>query len=293
MSNAEENLASYTKYLSHEKNYSIHTVDNYSRDIRQFLEFTGGEINVNEAKLRGFLEFLGKKKYDKTSVVRKIVAVRNFYKYLARHKIITKNPFLYILTPKDDKKLPTYLTEAEAAALLDTMDTSDFFKLRDRVMLELLYSTGIRVHEITTLDTGDVDFVNEEVKVLGKGGKERIVPCGGKAITLLRDYMKKLKSYGAADILFINQRNGRLTPRSIEMMIKQAAIKAGIDKKVTPHTLRHSFATHMLDHGADLRSVQELLGHANLSTTQIYTHLSIGKLKKEYDKAHPRAKKPI
>jgi integrase/recombinase XerC len=291
MSNGSEELAAYVKYLSFEKNYSIHTVDGYSRDIRQFLGFTEGTVDVEENKIREFLEFLNKKKYDKTSIIRKVIAVRNFYKYLVKIKKISKNPFLYILTPKDDKRLPDVLTEQETEALLDAAGEKDFLALRDKTILELLYSTGIRVHEITTLDTTDVDFVNEEIKVLGKGAKERIVPTGGQAVACLRKYMKELKKILPSGALFINKNRGRLTTRAIEMMIKKYAVKAGIEKKVTPHTLRHSFATHLLDRGADLRSVQELLGHANLSTTQIYTHLSINKLKREYDKAHPHSKK--
>ena len=291
MSKESDELASYAKYLSLEKNYSIHTVDNYSRDIRQFLEFTNGAIEVGENKIREFLAFLSKKKYDKTSIIRKVIAVRNFYKFLVKTKRTAKNPFMYILTPKDDKKLPNVLTEQETAALLDAAGDANFLALRDKTILELLYSTGIRVHEITTLDISDVDFVNEEIKVLGKGGKQRIVPTGGQAVACLRKYIKDLKKTGADTALFINNNKGRLTTRAIEMMIKKYAIKAGIDKKVTPHTLRHSFATHLLDRGADLRSVQELLGHANLSTTQIYTHLSINKLKREYEKAHPHSKK--
>jgi integrase/recombinase XerC len=291
MSSGSEELDAYARHLSHEKNYSINTVDSYSRDIRQFLAFTKGSFEADPQKIRAYLGFLSSKKYDKTSVVRKVAAVRNFFKYLLKAKKISSNPFAYILTPKDDKRLPAVLSEAETAKLLDSIDTSDLYSLRDRAILELIYSTGVRVHEITTLDTNDVDFVNEEIKVLGKGGKERIAPSGGKAMELLREYMRRLKSESSTSILFINRHKGRLTTRAIEMMIKKYAFKAGIDKKVTPHTLRHSFATHLLDRGADLRSVQELLGHANLSTTQIYTHLSINKLKKEYNKAHPRARK--
>lgn len=291
MNKGSQELVSYVKYLSLEKNYSIHTVDNYSRDIKQFLGFTEEEIEVKENKIREFLEFLSKKKYDKTSIIRKVIAVRNFYKYLVKMKKTPKNPFVYILTPKDDKKLPSVLTEQETAALLDATGEKDFLALRDKTILELLYSTGIRVHEVTTLDTSDVDFVNEEIKVFGKGAKERIVPTGGQAIAALRKYIKALKKISPTGALFINKNKGRLTTRGIELMIKKYAVKAGIEKKVTPHTLRHSFATHLLDRGADLRSVQELLGHANLSTTQIYTHLSINKLKREYDKAHPHSRK--
>jgi tyrosine recombinase XerC len=289
MSNGSGELESYIKYLSYEKNYSIHTVDGYTRDIKQFLIFTNDELIIDEAKIRSFLEFLKKLKYDKTSIIRKTVSVRNFYKYLVKTKKIEANPFLYILTPKDEKKLPNFLSEEETAALIDSADKDSFLGRRDRVILELLYSCGIRVHELTTLDINDVDLVNEEIKVFGKGSKQRIVPMGGAAARLLRDYLKELKVISASAAVFINKNKGRLTTRAIEMMIKTYAKKAGIEKKVTPHTMRHSFATHLLDRGADLRSVQELLGHSNLSSTQIYTHLSINKLKREYDRAHPHS----
>ena len=291
MSKESKELKIYIKYLSHEKNYSIHTVNNYARDIRQFLKFTRQKLNVDEGKIRGFLAEMNRKKYSKNSITRKIVAVRNFYRFLMKTASIKKNPFAYILTPKEEKKLPSVLTEKEAASLLDPIGTTDFFSLRDRVILELIYSTGIRINELVNLDTKDCDFVNGEIKVLGKGGKQRIAPVGGVALDLLKKYTRELRNVSPESILFINKSNGRLTARSIERMIIKYAKAAGIEKKVTPHTLRHSFATHLLDRGADLRSVQELLGHANLSTTQIYTHLSIQKLKKEYEKAHPRAKK--
>ncbi len=220
------------------------------------------------------------------------MAVRNFYKFLMKSGRIRKNPLAYILTPKEEKRLPNVLSEKETESLMSAAQGTDFSSLRDRAILELIYSTGIRVNELVHLDVKDVDIINEEIKVLGKGGRERILPAGGVALVILRGYMKELKKIQPSGVLFINsKRKSRLTTRAIELMIKKYAKRAGIDKKVTPHTLRHSFATHLLDRGADLRSVQELLGHANLSTTQIYTHLSIGKLKKEYDKAHPHSKK--
>jgi integrase/recombinase XerC len=286
-------LDSYLKHLSLEKNYSIHTVSGYAWDIRQYLAFMGNKTDAGELEIRGFLEFLGKKKYSRNSIVRKVIAVRNFYKFLIKSGMIKKNPLAYILTPKEEKKLPNVLTEKETGALMSAAQGGDFASLRDRAILELLYSTGIRVNELVNLDIKDIDMVNEEIKVLGKGGKERIAPAGEVALNILHCYIKELEKMQPSGVLFINQkRRSRLTTRAIELMIKKYARRAGIIKKVTPHTLRHSFATHLLDRGADLRSVQELLGHANLSTTQIYTHLSIGKLKKEYDKAHPHSKKP-
>jgi integrase/recombinase XerC len=285
-------LNAYLKYLSLEKNYSIHTVSNYGRDIKQYLQFTSDGINAGENEIRGFLEFLGKKKYSRNSTVRKVIAVRNFYKFLIKAGKIKKNPFIYILNPKEEKKLPNVLTEKETENLMSSAQGGDFSSLRDRAIMELIYSAGIRVNELVNLDVNDIDIVNEEIKVLGKGAKERIVPVGETALNILHGYMKELKKIKPSGVLFINmKRKTRLTTRAIELMIKKYALKAGIIRKVTPHTLRHSFATHLLDRGADLRSVQELLGHANLSTTQIYTHLSIGKLKREYEKAHPHSKK--
>ena len=291
MSDFQENLEAYGKYLSLQRNYSIHTVINYTSDIRQFGEITGNKTNVSEGDIRGYLEKLSKLKYGKNSVARKVISVRNFYKFLLKSKKIKSSPFKYILTPKHEKKLPSYLTEQETVALLRAAEGRDFLSLRDRAILELIYSTGIRVSELTGLNVRDVDVINEEIKVLGKGAKERIVPAGETAINILRGYMKELAKVRPEGTLFINKNKTRLTPRSVARMIKKYSLKAGIEKKVTPHTLRHSFATHLLDRGAGLRDVQEMLGHANLSTTQIYTHLSIGKLKKEYDKAHPRARK--
>ncbi len=286
-----EILIQYKKYLTFEKNYSKHTVSNYERDIKQFFSFAGDFIQINEKVIGSYLESLFKKKYNKSSIIRKIISLRNFYRYLVKIKKINNNPFEYILTPKKEKKIPGVLTEKEVELILESVDCGNFFGLRDRAIMELLYSSGIRVNELVNLNTNDIDFINEEIKVLGKGNKERIIPVGSVAINFLQKYLKELKKISQDKILFINKSKKRLTTRSIELIIKKYAKKVGILKKVTPHTLRHSFATHLLDRGADLRSVQELLGHSNLSTTQIYTHLSIQKLRRDYDKAHPRAKK--
>jgi|DewCreStandDraft_4_1066084.scaffolds.fasta_scaffold02222_8 integrase/recombinase XerC len=289
--NEIKEIQDYKRYLSYEKNYSFHTVKNYIKDIEQFVVFNNKKIEVDENDIKRFLEFLGKKKYSRRSIARKIVAIRNFYKFLIKIRRIKINPFTYILTPKAEKKLPSVLTEKEIENLMSAATGKDFISLRDRTILELIYSTGIRVSELVNMDVSDIDFVNEEIKVLGKGGKQRIIPAGSVALNILHCYLKELKKIDTSGILFINKNKKRLTQRFVELMIKKYAKVAGIEKRVTPHTLRHSFATHLLDRGADLRSVQELLGHSNLSTTQIYTHLSIQKLKKEYDKAHPRAKK--
>jgi len=284
-------LESYLKYLAYEKNYSKNTLESYGNDIKQFLVFTEDEIKVDALKIRKFLEGLDRKKYSKNSTIRKVIALRNFYRYLAGRGKIAKNPFEYILTPKKDKKLPGVLTEAEAEKLIESAAGETFFSLRDRVIMELLYSSGLRVDELVKLNKENIDYVNEEVKVRGKGNKERVIPVGGQALEYLRKYMKEINKVCDSGILFINKNKTRLSARSVERMILKYAAAAGITKTVTPHTFRHSFATHLLDRGADLRSVQELLGHSNLSTTQIYTHLSIQKLKREYEKAHPRARR--
>ncbi|MFP4465886.1 MAG: site-specific tyrosine recombinase/integron integrase [Candidatus Goldiibacteriota bacterium] len=284
-------LGSYLKYLLYEKNYSLKTIESYKNDIRQFLEFTGNNIEVDALKIREFLGEMDRRKYSKSSAIRKVAAIRTFYRYLLKKDKIAKNPFEYILTPRGEKKLPGVLSETEAGKLIEGAKGKNLLSLRDRVIMELLYSSGLRVDELVKLNTNNIDYVNEEVRVLGKGGKERIIPVGGQALDWIRKYIKELKKIYEGGALFINKNKTRLSARSVERMIIKYASAAGITKTVTPHTLRHSFATHILDRGADLRSVQELLGHSNLSTTQIYTHLSIKKLKKEYDKAHPRAKR--
>lgn len=291
MSEFEEKTGAYSKYLSLQRNYSRHTEINYIADIKQFGSLTGQTIHVTPSVIREYLEKLSKMKYSRNSVTRKVISVRNFFKFLVRTKALKANPFKYILTPKTEKKLPAYLTEQETEALLRAAEGRDFLSLRDRAIMELLYSTGIRVGELVSLNVRNVDFVNEEIKVMGKGSKERIVPAGETALVILRGYMKELFKIQPEGMLFINKNKARLTARSMARILKKYAVKAGIEKKATPHTLRHSFATHLLDRGAGLRDVQEMMGHANLSTTQIYTHLSMAKIKKEYDRAHPRAKK--
>jgi tyrosine recombinase XerC len=287
---SNQNLEAYLKYLSNEKNYSKNTTRNYEKDIAQFLGYVGSAV-VDETKIRQYLGFLAKKKYSRNSTIRKMIALRNFYRYLSRQGVIKSNPFEYVMNPKKEKKLPAVLSEEEVNRLLEIIPKATLLDLRDRVILEMLYSTGVRVSELCSLNMADVDFLNGEIKVLGKGSKERIVPVGGIALELLKEYLAKVKKEYAGSAVFINKKKGRLNPRSVETMIHKYAQAAKIEKEVTPHTLRHSFATHLLDRGADLRSVQELLGHTSLSTTQIYTHLSVAKLKKEYDNAHPHARK--
>ena len=305
--------------LSSEKGYSENTCLAYETDLRQFISFLYGYLEIskdqkdqkeeeiqNSGKLndipisedqidplsiRGYLGFLygGAKK---STVARKLSAVKSFFRYLVRQKVIEGNPAEMILTPKQEKHIPIYLTVDEMFRLLDSMMTDDFFGARNRAMFETLYSTGIRVSELAGMNVGDVDLHEKTVRVLGKGNKERVVPIGEKALVSISDYLKKRREMTGPTIgfeapLFVNSTQGRLIRRSIYRILKKIAAQCGMLTPVSPHALRHSFATHMLDAGADLRAVQELLGHKSLSTTQKYTHVSMDKLMETYDKAHP------
>ncbi|MFH1826061.1 MAG: tyrosine recombinase XerC [bacterium] len=281
----------FVDYLITERNYSRHTISNYSRDLR-FLVNLIGQKTIDRTLAREYLIALEKKKYSRRSIARKLSASRSFFRFLLREKVITKNPFENLLTPKLPKKLPNFLYPEELKSLLEAPDLKNPLGLRDRAILEIIYGTGLRVAEVIRMNKNDADFDEQEIKVLGKGAKERIVLFGSMAATALHHYIDsgrpKLVAGKKSAALFLNRRGGRLTPRSIERMLVYNAKKAGLAKKVTPHTLRHSFATHLLSGGADLRMVQELLGHVSLSTTQVYTHITKERLKEVYDSAHPR-----
>lgn len=248
------------------------------------------DVNI----IRAFLAQLNEKQYSKSTVARKLATLRSFYKFLVKRNMITSNPVLVIRTPKQEKKLPKFLDYEEVKRLLDTPPLDNWLGARDRAMLETLYSTGIRVSELVALNLDDVDFLGEVVHVRGKGKKERIAPIGSSALQVIQHYMefrnKRAQSSSNFDpkVLFVNKHGRRLSTRSVRRKMDKYLKMAGLDPSISPHTLRHSFATHMLNNGADLRSVQELLGHQSLSTTQIYTHLSTSKLKEVYENAHPR-----
>jgi integrase/recombinase XerC len=225
----------------------------------------------------------------KRSLSRKISSLRSFFRFLRREKLIDDNPARQVWLPRSDKKLPSFLTREEVQALLVAPDTSTLLGLRDRAILETLYSTGIRVGALVAMNRGDVDLIGDLARVREKGKKERLCPLGSYAVRALRDCLKAFPEHGSADPLFVNRSGRRLTAASIRKLLDKYIKLAAIEKKVTPHALRHSFATHLLNAGADLRSVQELLGHESLSTTQIYTHVSKERLKKVYDRTHPRA----
>ena len=244
--------------------------------------------------VRGFLAFLNEKKYSKSTIARKLATLRSFYKFLVKRGRLSSNPVTAVRTPKQEKKLPKFIEYEDVKRLLETPPMDNWLGARDRAILETLYSTGIRVSELTALNMDDVDFLGEVIHVRGKGKKERIAPISSSALRAIQHYIefrnKRAESNANFDskVLFVNKHGKRLSTRSVRRKMDKYLKMAGLDPSISPHTLRHSFATHMLNNGADLRSVQELLGHQSLSTTQIYTHLSTTKLREVYNSAHPR-----
>ncbi len=286
---------SFLQFLKTEKGYSEHTLKNYAIDLREFFGFLGAKTleSVTYLEVRAYLAVLKDKNFSKSTMARKLACIRSCFKYLAREKVIQHNPASGIQTPKRDKKLPDFLNQEEMANLLDAPASGSWEEKRDKAILEMLYSSGLRVSELVSLNHSAVDLSGGLLRVQGKGKKERIVPVGRVAIQAMKDYfaIKPPRDTGTSleKSVFKNRLGGRLTDRSIRRMILKYTRRIALAKDVSPHMLRHSFATHMLDRGADLRSVQELLGHENLSTTQIYTHVTTKRLKEAYAAAHPRA----
>ncbi len=303
----KDEIGTFIDSLHSEKGYAVNTCRAYSHDLEEFVLFIGqsyfSEKNqkgvgspmadqVTSLMIRGYLGFLYKKN-KKITISRKLSAVRSFFRFLVKHGVILDNPLDQILTPKQKKTIPVYLPVDDVFRLLDSIKTDTLSGIRNRAIFETLYSSGIRISELEGLSVFDVDFEKHLIRVMGKGNKERIVPIGEKAVTAIMDYRKRLNSEtGIGEDhntpLFLNKNHGRLTSRSIARILEKAAKECGLLIPVSPHALRHTFATHMLDAGADLRVVQELLGHRSLSTTQKYTHVSIDRLMETYDKAHPR-----
>jgi len=250
-------------------------------------------LAVDANIVRGYMAFLSERQYSRATTARKLATLRSFYKFLVKRNYLGSNPVTAVRAPKQEKKLPKFLEYEQVQRLLNTPDTNNWLGARDRAILETLYSTGVRVSELVALNMDDIDFLGEIVHIRGKGKKERISPIGTSALQAIQRYIefrnKRAQNNSNFDtkVLFVNKHGRRLSARSVRRKMDKYLIMAGLDPSVSPHTLRHSFATHMLNNGADLRSVQELLGHQSLSTTQIYTHLSTRKLKEVYDKAHP------
>lgn len=298
---SKEYLNNFKLYLEIERNFSKHTIRAYGSDILSFIVYLGEFRleNVDHQKIKEYLNFIARFDYSKTTITRKISAIRMFYKYLYRENIVKNNPLKGVMAPKYQKKLPVFLTEEEINKILNTIPIDTVQGFRNRTIFELLYSTGIRVSELTSLNFGNLNLEENEIKVLGKGNKERIVLFSNTAKSFLKTYIetvrKMLFQNGSDEIinqdspLFVNNTGYRLQAQSVRKILKNVIKQIELPKNVTPHKFRHSFATKMLEKGADLRVVQELLGHANISNTQIYTHVSSKHLKDVYNKTHPRA----
>jgi len=294
----DELLNRFLVYMQAGQNASPYTIKNYRTDIGQFLGYCRGQGvsapgQVDRALLRGYLGELDAAGYVKASIARRVAELRSFGDFLVREGVLEYNPFRMVSAPRAPKRLPRYLTVAEIEALLAVPDTSTPSGLRDRAIVEVLYAAGLRVSELAGLDLADVDLTQAQVRVVGKGSKERIGLLGRPAVAAVRAYLQAgrpaLLGQRPSQALWLNRRGGRLSVRSVAMTLSRAGQQAGIRIPVSPHVLRHSFATHLLDGGADLRVVQELLGHANLATTQIYTHVSQSRAREVYMRAHPRA----
>lgn len=286
-------------YLEAERGCSLQTLRAYAGDLVQFVGFVvGGDAfdpaAVTSIHVRRYVAHLRKRGSSQTTIARKLASLRSLYKYLIREGIVADNPASSLSAPRRERRLPIFLDEDEVERLLIAPDPQDATGQRDRAILEMLYSTGMRIGELASVSLTDVDLLGEVVKAKGKGKKERLVLLGGPAVRALRDYLAVRKTLAGGyrvnrAALFLNRTGDRLSARGIRRMFHKYARRTGLSAKATPHTLRHSFATHMLNRGADLRSVQELLGHASLASTQIYTHVSTERLKTVYDKAHPHA----
>ena len=309
----------FLDYLKLERHFSDYTVKSYGADLIQFGQFiageighpndppratpmSGDEIDVNQLKcepllVREFLAYLYGQNYTKSTTARKLATLRSFYKFLMRRGQISVNPLSTIRTPKQEKRLPKCLDLDQIQKLLDTPGDGDMLAARDRSMLEVLYSSGIRVSELVELDMSDLDLQEGVLRVKGKGRKDRLTPIGSQAIKALQRYFEWRNNDNRTGApltgrVFLNKHGGALSTRSVRRKLDKYLVQAGLDPGISPHTLRHSFATHLLNNGADLRSVQELLGHQSLSTTQVYTHLTTSRVEQVYDNAHPRANSP-
>jgi len=313
-------MRAFLDYLKLEKHFSDYTGKSYGADLIQFGHFLAGKIGQAHANqsgtelsgelldvkilktealtVREFLAYLYGQNYTKSTTARKLATLRSFFKFLIRRGHLSVNPLSTIRTPKQEKRLPKFLDLEQVQKLLESPGDGDILSCRDRAMLEVLYSSGIRVSELVELQIGDMDLVEGVLRIKGKGRKDRLTPIGSQAIAALQRYFEMRKADARcqqsthAQNVFLNKHGEPLSTRSVRRKLDKYLVMAGLDPGISPHTLRHSFATHLLNNGADLRSVQELLGHQSLSTTQIYTHLTTSRMKQVYDQAHPRADQP-
>ena len=300
----EEKIQKFLNYLKVEKNYSPHTIESYRKDLDQFYQFLKTKTpvpslpEITSFQIREFLAQFRSQGYKDSSVARKIASLRSFFRFCSRHKWLPINPSVSVALPKRRRTLPQFMSLKEINLILSLPAVKTLLGLRDKCILETLYSTGIRVSELVGMNLSDIDFVQGLVKVKGKGKKERIIPIGDKALEVLSSYTVRRKEHfqhPRRDIVmdeeaaFLDKWGGRLTAIGVKKIVDNYIKRAALKNKLSTHTFRHTFATHLLEAGADLRALQELLGHASLSTTQIYTHVTPKRLKKIYDKAHPRA----
>lgn len=297
----KEYIEGFKTYLGVEKNFSEHTLDAYTSDIVSYVLWLNGEscVNADFNKLREYLHFIQRFDYKKTTIARKTASIRTFYKYLFRERYVDSNPAISLSAPKRPKSLPKFLTTEEIEQILNNVKIDTPAGFRNRVILELLWATGMRVSELSNLNFGDLNIEENEIKVFGKGAKERIVLISDRAKNYLVQYINTARKliapeYSTGEInentpLFINSTGFRLQNKTIRKVINEVVERIELPKKVTPHVFRHSFATHLIENGADLRVVQELLGHAGISNTQIYTHISMKHMKEVYEAAHPHS----
>ncbi len=285
----------FALYLQTERAVATHTSAAYGSDLAQLLTFAvtekGEDVSAEDVDhlfLRRYLAGLSKDT-KKSSIGRKLAAIRSFFRFLVRRGILARNPAELIATPKKEQRLPLHLDIDQTTTLMEAPGDEQKYALRDRALLELLYSSGLRVSELTGLNVGELDLAIGMVRVTGKGGKERIVPVGSRALEAVSAYLEQRDDDSRSGALFLNSRGERINRRSVARVVDTHVMRIAAFKRISPHTLRHTFATHMLEGGADLRAIQELLGHASLSTTQKYTHVSIDRLMEVYDKSHPKA----
>lgn len=295
----QTHVRSFLRYLLEDRNYSPNTVAGYEDDLRQFRAFLLGSVHtesigsVDRSTIRRFLARLHEQEYSSRSIARKLACLKSFFRYLRKMRVIDGNPAANVASPKLDRRLPRTLDEGSVSRLMDQPDRGTLLGKRDAALLEILYSTGIRLGELIGLQKADIDFGNATIKVTGKGSKQRIVPFGSKAKGALRDYLavRGEMEDPAARVpnVFLSVRGKPMNPKGVNLLMNKYIAQVSDIEKKSPHLLRHTFATHLLDRGADLRAVKELLGHESLSTTQIYTHVSVERLRKVYAQAHPKA----
>jgi len=301
MSVTDESIQQFLRYLKQERGYSDYTIDAYGRDLNQFVNFYSEYANsvpldisrVNRLGVRHYLGMLSENGLEMSSITRKLASLKSFFKYLIRQGEVDSSPVAMVRSPKTSKKLPVTISEEQISQLIDTMAHDDFISIRNKAILELFYSTGIRLGELIGLNHGDINYSRLTMRVFGKGSKERIIPFGQRAERTLNQYLKKRREeFGKVLLespLFISIRDRRISRPTVQKMVTGILQTVSEQKHLSPHVLRHSFASHLLDHGADLNAVKDLLGHNSLATTQLYTHIKIEKMKEVYKQAHPHA----